>query len=226
VRDFRDAKTMAHALRDGLKMKAVEVTHSECLELIAKAFGCESWNVLSASIEATRSPEPDRRPAGPVSKKALSCSFCGKTQYEVKELIAGPSVFVCDECIWLCNDIIDVHEFSRVLETDGERGDRSYPAALEYLRGKSTDQLMRYVEGRKKGAERWRLELQQAKRKLAMRDDEVIAETDVLAMPKFSYLRSLAKDDLLALQRRLEHYLERYEDAQPIVATVVLERGQ
>ena len=226
MRDFRDAKAMAHTLRDGLKTKAVEVTHSECLELIAKAFGCESWNVLSASIEAARSPEPDRRADDPVPKKVLSCSFCGKTQCEVKELIAGPSVFVCDECIWLCNDIIDDSEFSRVLETDGERGDRSYPAAVEYLRGKSTDQLMRYVEGRKKGAERWRLELQQVKRKLTMRDDEVIPETDVLAMPKFAYVRSLTKDELLAMQRRLEHCLERYEDVRPIVATVVVERGQ
>ena len=39
MRDFRDAKTMAHALRDALQVKAVETTHSECLELIAKAFG-------------------------------------------------------------------------------------------------------------------------------------------------------------------------------------------
>ncbi len=38
--------------------------------------------------------------------KVLYCSFCGKNQHEVKKLIAGPSVFVCDECIDLCNDII------------------------------------------------------------------------------------------------------------------------
>jgi ATP-dependent Clp protease ATP-binding subunit ClpX len=40
------------------------------------------------------------------SEKALYCSFCGKSQHEVKKLIAGPSVFICDECIDLCNDII------------------------------------------------------------------------------------------------------------------------
>ena len=39
-------------------------------------------------------------------EKALYCSFCGKSQHEVKKLIAGPSVFICDECIQLCNDII------------------------------------------------------------------------------------------------------------------------
>jgi ATP-dependent Clp protease ATP-binding subunit ClpX len=38
--------------------------------------------------------------------KLLYCSFCGKSQHEVKKLIAGPSVFVCDECVELCNDII------------------------------------------------------------------------------------------------------------------------
>ena len=36
----------------------------------------------------------------------LNCSFCGKSQKEVKKLIAGPTVYICDECIGLCNDII------------------------------------------------------------------------------------------------------------------------
>jgi ATP-dependent Clp protease ATP-binding subunit ClpX len=40
------------------------------------------------------------------SEKTLYCSFCGKSQHEVKKLIAGPSVFICDECIDLCNEII------------------------------------------------------------------------------------------------------------------------
>lgn len=40
------------------------------------------------------------------SEKLLYCSFCGKSQHEVRKLIAGPSVFICDECIELCNDII------------------------------------------------------------------------------------------------------------------------
>ena len=40
------------------------------------------------------------------SKNTLYCSFCGKSQHEVKKLIAGPTVFICDECVELCNDII------------------------------------------------------------------------------------------------------------------------
>jgi ATP-dependent Clp protease ATP-binding subunit ClpX len=43
---------------------------------------------------------------GSSTEKNLFCSFCGKSQHEVKKLIAGPSVFICDECIDLCNDIV------------------------------------------------------------------------------------------------------------------------
>lgn len=43
---------------------------------------------------------------GTSSEKTLYCSFCGKSQHEVKKLIAGPSVFICDECIDLCNEIV------------------------------------------------------------------------------------------------------------------------
>ncbi len=48
----------------------------------------------------------DRHGFGDDGKKLLYCSFCGKSQHEVRKLIAGPSVFVCDECVELCNDII------------------------------------------------------------------------------------------------------------------------
>src|SRR5512137_2959079 len=44
--------------------------------------------------------------AGPEKRESLCCSFCGKSQKEVKKLIAGPTVYICDECIGLCNDII------------------------------------------------------------------------------------------------------------------------
>ena len=49
----------------------------------------------------------------------LTCSFCGKSQKEVKKLIAGPTVYICDECIGLCNDII-AEEKDREAETSGE----------------------------------------------------------------------------------------------------------
>jgi ATP-dependent Clp protease ATP-binding subunit ClpX len=42
-----------------------------------------------------------------VNGDGLRCSFCGKSQEEVKKLIAGPAVYICDECIELCNEIIE-----------------------------------------------------------------------------------------------------------------------
>ena len=48
----------------------------------------------------------DRQSRSGDSSKILYCSFCGKSQHEVRKLIAGPSVFICDECVELCNDII------------------------------------------------------------------------------------------------------------------------
>ncbi|KQY51200.1 ATP-dependent Clp protease ATP-binding subunit ClpX [Lysobacter sp. Root494] len=48
----------------------------------------------------------DERQGRGDSNKILYCSFCGKSQHEVRKLIAGPSVFICDECVELCNDII------------------------------------------------------------------------------------------------------------------------
>jgi ATP-dependent Clp protease ATP-binding subunit ClpX len=57
------------------------------------------------------------------SDKVLYCSFCGKSQHEVKKLIAGPSVFICDECIDLCTDIIQ----EEIAKLPKEEGDDSLP---------------------------------------------------------------------------------------------------
>jgi len=61
-------------------------------------------------------------------EKLLYCSFCGKSQHEVRKLIAGPSVFVCDECVELCNDIIreEVQE-----EAEAAHGRSNFPVPLE-----------------------------------------------------------------------------------------------
>ena len=58
--------------------------------------------------------------------KLLYCSFCGKSQHEVRKLIAGPSVFICDECVELCNDII-----REELEDKGEPGKSKLPRPHE-----------------------------------------------------------------------------------------------
>lgn len=53
--------------------------------------------------------------------KLLYCSFCGKSQHEVRKLIAGPSVFICDECVDLCNDIIREEVQEDIGETSSEK---------------------------------------------------------------------------------------------------------
>lgn len=54
MRDFRDAKAMAHTLRDALKSKSISISHSESLELVAQTLGFHDWNVLSAAIQSSR----------------------------------------------------------------------------------------------------------------------------------------------------------------------------
>jgi len=54
---------------------------------------------------------------GDNSKNTLYCSFCGKSQHEVKKLIAGPTVFICDECVELCMDIIKEENKSHVIKS-------------------------------------------------------------------------------------------------------------
>ncbi|HRK39246.1 MAG TPA: ATP-dependent Clp protease ATP-binding subunit ClpX [Burkholderiaceae bacterium] len=69
---------------------------------------------------------------GSAAEKTLYCSFCGKSQHEVKKLIAGPSVFICDECIDLCNDIIR-DELPNLKAVDS-KADDSLPTPAELKR--------------------------------------------------------------------------------------------
>ena|SRR5437588_8852620 len=57
---------------------------------------------------------------GGETKKPLHCTFCGKSQHDVRKLIAGPTVFICDECVELCMDIIrEENKSSLVKSRDG-----------------------------------------------------------------------------------------------------------
>jgi ATP-dependent Clp protease ATP-binding subunit ClpX len=68
----------------------------------------------------------DRRKSGD-DDRVLYCSFCGKSQHEVRKLIAGPSVFICDECVELCNDIIR----EEVQDTTPQSNKRALPTPQE-----------------------------------------------------------------------------------------------
>ncbi|HEX5357695.1 MAG TPA: ATP-dependent Clp protease ATP-binding subunit ClpX [Aquabacterium sp.] len=80
---------------------------------------------------------------GSSSEKILYCSFCGKSQHEVKKLIAGPSVFICDECIELCNDIIRDEVAAEAEQSRPARSDLPTPAEIkssldQYVIGQDT----------------------------------------------------------------------------------------
>ncbi len=68
-----------------------------------------------------------RTSGGDDGGKLLYCSFCGKSQHEVRKLIAGPSVFVCDECVELCNDIIR----EEIQDTVSDSDNKSLPTPKE-----------------------------------------------------------------------------------------------
>ena len=82
----------------------------------------------------------DRQGRSGDSNKILYCSFCGKSQHEVRKLIAGPSVFICDECVELCNDII-----REELEEKAQSARSSLPKPREIL-----EVLDQYVIGQQR----------------------------------------------------------------------------
>jgi ATP-dependent Clp protease ATP-binding subunit ClpX len=70
--------------------------------------------------------------SGGESRNTLYCSFCGKSQHEVRKLIAGPTVFICDECVELCMDIIrEEHKTTLVRSQDGVPTPRDICAVLD-----------------------------------------------------------------------------------------------
>ena len=124
----KNAKTMAKSLRDALVDRNVALSHSTCLEIVARQLGCADWNTLCAKLpaqggrkiplgEVETYPEVDgssqtTRTAVPWS----TCSFCGKSRHEVRSLVGGcggweafranrgperSNVFICDECATL-----------------------------------------------------------------------------------------------------------------------------
>ena len=77
--------------------------------------------------------------AGTDAKSTLYCSFCGKSQHEVRKLIAGPTVFICDECVELCMDIIrEEHKISFSKAKDGVPSPKEIREVLDdYVIGQS-----------------------------------------------------------------------------------------
>jgi hypothetical protein len=121
----KNAKTMAKSLRDYFVDRNVSLSHSTCLEIVARQFGFADWNTLSAKLPAHGGLEtpfgkvethPEKDGTSQMSRTAApwsACSFCGKSRHEVRSLIGGcggweafrasrgperSNVFICDEC--------------------------------------------------------------------------------------------------------------------------------
>ena len=121
----KNAKTMAKSLRDFLADRKVSLSHSACLEIVARQFGFADWNTLSAKLSAEGGieiplgevktyPETDgTSQTTPTAVPWSTCSFCGKSRHEIRSLVGGcggwkafrasrgperSNVFICDEC--------------------------------------------------------------------------------------------------------------------------------
>ena len=122
-----EVKARASKLRDILASHGHQLKHTESLEVISKLEGAADWNTYSAiltKIQKTLERNPENRNAEipsstrdprktPDERETLYCSFCDKSQHEVLKLIAGPNVFICDQCTDLCIDIV-MEEISQI----------------------------------------------------------------------------------------------------------------
>jgi hypothetical protein len=95
------------------------------------------FDFLKRWSESERTDAPKKPPAPPETpgeqRPEIRCSFCGKTQDQVRKIIAGPTVYICDECIDLCNDII-FDEVDREHQQEQEKEAQCTCCAKEYKR--------------------------------------------------------------------------------------------
>jgi catechol 2,3-dioxygenase-like lactoylglutathione lyase family enzyme len=115
MRDFRDAKLMAKALRGALAKDGVAVSASHSLELIAKAFGDETWNILSARIGPQTTPERPTEPSDPASESGwptrvaqieLGCTDLEAAKAYYRDVLGFPLVGEITDSIFVrCGDL-------------------------------------------------------------------------------------------------------------------------
>ncbi|TAN09014.1 MAG: ATP-dependent Clp protease ATP-binding subunit ClpX [Rhodanobacteraceae bacterium] len=134
----------------------------------------------------------DRPGRGNEGGKILYCSFCGKSQHEVRKLIAGPSVFICDECVELCNDII-----REELEEKAASGHTQLPKPREIM-----DTLDQYVIGQPRAKKALAVAVYNHYKRMesrAKKDDIELAKSNILLIGPTGCGKTLLAETLARL---------------------------
>ena len=134
----------------------------------------------------------DRQGRSGDSNKILYCSFCGKSQHEVRKLIAGPSVFICDECVELCNDII-----REELEEKAQSARSHLPKPREIL-----DVLDQYVIGQSRAKKTLAVAVYNHYKRIESRqknDDVELAKSNILLVGPTGSGKTLLAETLARL---------------------------
>ena len=134
----------------------------------------------------------DRQGRSGDSNKILYCSFCGKSQHEVRKLIAGPSVFICDECVELCNDII-----REELEEKSQSARSSLPKPKEIL-----EVLDQYVIGQQRAKKTLAVAVYNHYKRIESRqksDDVELAKSNILLVGPTGSGKTLLAETLARL---------------------------
>ncbi len=134
----------------------------------------------------------DRPGRGNEGGKILYCSFCGKSQHEVRKLIAGPSVFICDECVELCNDII-----REELEEKAASGRTQLPKPREIM-----DTLDQYVIGQTRAKKALAVAVYNHYKRMesrAKKDDIELAKSNILLIGPTGCGKTLLAETLARL---------------------------